>query len=340
MGIINQTYKTNVTEDDFRPEYYQLESFEFLSGEKLKNLPVEYIAFGTPITDDEGHITNGVIFCHGWGGDFGSLRRILDVTGPGKPIDTEKFFIIAVTTLGSPNSASPSTTELGAKFPKYSIEDMVRFQMEFLKAKFNINHLRGIIGNSMGGFESLTWGAKYPDYMDFLISLVSSYKVAGHNYALFKFMNDIIVSDPNYNNGNYTKQLTNSLKLANEAMYPFGLSREYYRYDLSNDEIDMAMEEMAKEAVEERWDANDIVYRNNASTSHDIESILSNIKAKTLIVAINQDQYFPPELDAIPMSEMIEDSKLVIYDSFMGHVGTHEIIKIENELKEFLKDFK
>jgi len=339
VRIINQTYKINVNEEDFRPEYYQLESFEFLSGEKLNNLPVEYFAFGTPITDDEGHIINAIVFCHGWGGDCGSIRRILDVFGPGRPIDTKKFFVIAITTLGSPNSTSPSTTKLGAKFPKYSIEDMVRFQMEFLKAKFNIKHLRGVIGNSMGGFENLTWGAKYPEYMDFLISLVSSYKVAGHNYSLFKFMNNIIESDPNYNNGNYTKQLTNSLKLANEAMYPFGLSREYYR-TLSNDEIDIGMNEMADETIEENWDANDIVYRNNASTSYDIENIISNIKAKTLIVAINQDQYFPPELDAIPMKDMIGGSKLVIYDSLMGHVGTHEIIKIEKELEEFLKDFK
>jgi homoserine O-acetyltransferase len=211
--------------------------------------------------------------------------------------------------------------------------------MEFLKAKFNIKHVKGVIGNSMGGFESLTWGAKYPDYMDFLISLVSSYKVAGHNYALFKLMNNFIESDSDYNNGNYTKPLTNSLKLANESMYSFGLSREYYR-NLSNNEIDIAMKEMGEETIEENWDANDIVYRNNASTTYDIENIISDIKAKTLIVAINQDQYFPPELDAIPMSAMIKDSNLVIYDSLMGHVGTHEIIKIGDELEEFLHDFK
>jgi len=211
--------------------------------------------------------------------------------------------------------------------------------MEFLQAKFNIKHLKGIIGNSMGGFEVLTWGAKYPDYSDFIISLVSSYKVAGHNYALFKLMTNFIESDSNYNNGNYTKQLTNSFKLANESMYSFGLSREYYR-TLSNNEIDIGMKAMAEETIEENWDANDIVYRNNASTSYDIENIISNIKAKTLIVAINQDQYFPPELDAIPMVDMIDNSKLVIYDSLMGHVGTHEIIKIEKELEEFLKDFK
>ncbi|WP_225370130.1 alpha/beta hydrolase family protein [Methanobrevibacter arboriphilus] len=95
--------------------------------------------------------------------------------------------------------------------------------------------------------------------------------------------------------------LKKSLALANESMYPFGLSKEYY-YTLDNNEIDDYMKEMRDEAIEE-WDANDVVYRNNASTSYNIEDIISNIKAKTLIVAINQDQYFPPDLDAIPMSE-------------------------------------
>ncbi len=314
-----------------------MESFEFQSGEILKDLEVEYIAIGTPIRDNEGRIINGVIYLHGWGGDYGSIRRISDVVGPEKPLDTKKFFIIAITTLGSPNSPSPSSTGLNNKFPNYSIEDMVNFQMNFLESKFDIIHLKGVIGNSMGGFQALMWASKFPDSLDFLISLVSSYKVAGHNYGLFKFMNHIIENDPNYNDGKYLKPLKTATKLANESMYPFGLSREFYRNE-SIDEIDLAMEEMQEEGLD--MDANDIIYRNNASTAYNIEDIISNIKAKTLIVAINQDQYFPPELDAVPMSKMIKNSELLIYDSWMGHVGTHEIIKIEKELARFLKEFK
>lgn len=336
LSYDENNYKINM--DDFSPEYSELESFNFSSGKKLKSLPVEYFTIGTPITDDQGHINNAIIFLHGWGGDCGSIRRIAEIIGPKKPLDTKKFFIISITTLGSPNSASPSVMNLGSEFPDYSIEDMVKFQIDFLKSKFNIIHVKGIIGNSMGGFEALTWAAKYPEYMDFLISLVSTYKVSGHNYALFKFMNHIIKSDHEYNNGNYSKPLKKSLALANESMYPFGLSKKYY-YSLNNNEIDNYMEEMGNEAIEE-WDANDIVYRNNASTSYDIENIISNIEAKTLIVAINQDQYFPPNLDAIPMSEKIKNSEIIIYDSEMGHIGTHEIIKIENELENFLKEFK
>ena len=314
-----------------------MESFRFQSGDELTNLKVEYTSFGTPIKDEEGKIANAVVYLHGWSGNYGSIRRIADIIGPNNPLDTTKFFIISLSALGSPNSSSPSSTKLTNEFPKYSIEDMVKFQIEFLKTKFNITHLKGIIGNSMGGFEALTWAAKYPDNMDFLISLVSSYKVAGHNYALFKFMNHIIENDPNYNNGAYSKPLKKATKLANESMYPFGLSREFYRNE-SIEDIDLYMNEMGEEGVE--MDANDIVYRNNASTSYNIEDVISKIKVKTLIVAINQDQYFPPELDAVPMSKMIKNSHLVSYDTLMGHVGTNEIKKIEKEINVFLNEFK
>ncbi|MCL2116642.1 MAG: alpha/beta fold hydrolase [Methanobrevibacter sp.] len=300
-------------------------------------MKVEYTTIGTPIKNEEGKIANGIVYLHGWGGHYNSIRRIADIVGLNKPLDTSKFFIISISTLGTPNSSCPSSTKLANKFPKYSIEDMVNFQIEFLKAKFDINHLKGIIGNSMGGFEALTWASKYPNYMDFLISLVSSYKVAGQNYALFKFMNRIIENDPNYNNGAYLKPLTLATKLANESMYPYGLSSEFYRAE-SNENMDLAMDMMEEEGAE--MDANDIVYRNIASTSYDIEDIISKIKTKTLIVAINQDQYFPPELDAIPMSKIIKNSHLITYDSIMGHIGTSELTKIEKEINEFLKEFK
>jgi homoserine O-acetyltransferase len=336
FGIIS--YKLILdNEEEIEPQYFELESFTFQSGKKLKNLKVEYTCLGTPIKDEDGKIANGILYLHGWSGNYGSIRRIADIIGPNEVLDTNKFFIISLSALGSPNSASPSSTALANEFPQYSIEDMAEFQKEFLQAKFRINHLKGIIGNSMGGFEALTWVSLYPDYSDFLISLVSSYKVNGQNYAQFKYMNRIIENDPNYNNGAYLKPLEAATKLANESMYPYGLSREFYREE-SIEDIDFAMDEM--EEIGSEMDANDIVYRNIASTSYDIEDKISKIKTKTLLVAINQDQYFPPDLDAVPMSKMIKNSYLVTYDSLMGHIGTSEIKIIEKELNEFLKEFK
>ena len=104
----------------------------------------------------------------------------------------------------------------------------------------------------MGGFEVLTWGCVYPDSVDFIISLVSSFKVGGHNYALSQIMNNILETDPDYNGGAYelplSDSLKRSLKLSSDAMYCYGLSREEYRNNMTNEEIEMAMAEFAEES--------------------------------------------------------------------------------------------
>jgi homoserine O-acetyltransferase len=219
---------------------------------------------------------------------------------------------------------------------------MVNFQKQFIEEKFGITHVKGLIGNSMGGFEVLTWGCVYPDSVDFIISLVSSFKVGGHNYALSKIMNNILISDPDYNDGAYdlplSDSLKRSLKLSSDAMYCYGLSREEYRNNMSNEEIELAMAEFAEESLEE--DPNDLIYMNNSSLDYDLTDQLENITAKVLIIAINQDQYFPPNLDAIPMSKMIKDNKLLIFDSCMGHVGSNELFKVKEDLEEFIKEFR
>ena len=219
---------------------------------------------------------------------------------------------------------------------------MVNFQKQFLEERFGIKHVKGLIGNSMGGFEVLTGGCLYPDSVDFIISLVSSFKVGGHNYALSKIMNNILESDPDYNGGDYeipiSDSLKRSLKLSSDAMYCYGLSREEYRNNMTNQEIEDAMAEFAEESLEE--DVNDLIYMNSSSLDYDLTDKLKDITAKVLIIAINQDQYFPPNLDAIPMSKMIKNSKLVIFDSCMGHVGSSELYKIEEDLEEFLSEFK
>ena len=71
----------------------------------------------------------------------------------------------------------------------------------------------------------------------------------------------------------------------------------------------------------------------------DVEDDLDKIRAKTLIIACNQDPHFPPELDAIPMSEMIENSKLILMDSELGHLCFNELNLISNEIKQFMEEF-
>lgn len=202
-----------------------MDSFEFENGEVLNDITVEYMTFGTPLYDDEGVIRNAIIYCHGSLGRYSSMKKIAPLVGKDDVFDENKYFFISLTSLGSPNSCSPSTTGLNSKFPKYSIRDVSNFQKQFLRERFNISHVLGMIGNSMGGFVCLTSAIDYPDYSDFIIVGVSSYKVAGHDYILSKFMDEIITSDPDYAKGEMTYSLLRTLRLANLAEFNFGLSK-------------------------------------------------------------------------------------------------------------------
>ena len=194
------------------------------------------MTFGTPLYDEEGSIKNAIIYCHGSLGNYSSMKKIAPLVGKGDVFDENKYFFICLSALGSPGSCSPSTTDLKNKFPKYSMKDVVNFQKKFLSEKFNITHVLGMIGISMGGFVCLTSAIEYPDFSDFLICGVSSYKVAGHDFILSRFVNEIIESDPDYNNGELTYSLIRTLRLASLAEFNFGLSKEALR-GMSNVEL-------------------------------------------------------------------------------------------------------
>lgn len=294
------------------------------------------MTFGTPIYDEKGIIKNAIIYCHGSLGRYSSMKKIAPLVGRGDVFDESKYFFISLSSLGSPGSCCPSTTDLKNKFPKYSIMDVVNFQKKFLLEKFNIRHVLGMIGNSMGGFVCLTSAITYPDFSDFIICGVSSYKVAGHDFILSRFVNEIIESDPDFNKGELTYSLIRTLRLACLAEFNFGLSQKALR-EMSNAELSAEFENFGNESIE--TDIYDLKYCNEACMYFDVEEDLDKIKSKVLVIACNQDPHFPPELDAIPMSEMIQDSKLVIMDSELGHLCFNELEKISSQLKEFMEDF-
>lgn len=326
----------NLKENLPKPNNYVLNEFTFENGETIENLNVEYLTIGKPQYNENNEITNAIIYFHGSSGSATSVKRLSPIVGPGRPIDPKNIFIISLSSLGSPNSAAPSNN-LAYKFPQYTIKDMVNFQFQFIQEKFNISHVKGVIGTSMGGFQALQWAVTYPNSLDFLIPIVTSYKIAGLNYAGSKFVNNLITEHPDYKNGKYDHNPIKATRKAAEFEYMFGLSKEHYRLNLTNNEIDECMEEMAIEGSQE--DANDVVWRNNASLSYNLENELDKIKVPTLIMSIKQDQYFPPELEGIPLNDKITNSKLLILDSTWGHIGTDSMLDYEDDIIQFLEPY-
>ena len=201
-----------------------------------------------------------------------------------------------------------------------------------------------MIGNSMGGFVSLTQAIECPDFADFIICGVSSYKVAGHDFILSKFVNEIIESDPDYNKGEMTYSLIRTLRLANLAEFNFGLSKEALR-NMSNAELGAEFENFGNESL--NVDIYDVKYCNESCMNYDVscmnydvEKDLDKIKSKVLIISCKQDPHFPPELDGIPMSEMIGESELIVMDSELGHLCFNELETISSQLSDFMGNFE
>jgi homoserine O-acetyltransferase/O-succinyltransferase len=318
------------------PSYQTFKNFKFESGAVIPELEVEYATFGKAVRDPEGCITNGILFLHGSSGDYSSIRRYKDMLGPGLVFDTDKFFIISTTALGSPGTSAPSTSSLKADFPKYSIGDMVNVQLLLLKEHLKIKHLKGVVGTSMGGFQALKWAVNYPDFMDFTLPVVTSSRVQGRNLAIFQLVNSLIKTHPQYENGRYQENPEDALENANKLLFLFAFSPPYYNQEFPGKKLLLALEEQGLEG--RKLDANDEVWRNEAAISYDIHEDLSKIRSKVLVIGIRGDQYFPPEIDAIPLSRAIKNAEIFVYDSELGHLGINEIKKAEVALKKFLSD--
>ena len=313
-----------------------MDSFEFENGEMIDDAVVEYMTFGTPKYDENGAITNAILYCSGSLGTFAGINKILPLTEKNDAFDADKYFFISMSALGAPGSCSPSTTDLKNNFPRYSLVDVVNFQKQFLAEKFAIKHVLGLIGNSMGGFIGLTQAISYPEFQDFIICGVSSYKVAGHDYILSKFVDEIITSDPDYAKGEMTYSLIRTLRLANLAEFNFGLSKEALRA-MPKEELAAEFETFGNEMLE--IDIYDLKYCNESCMNFDVEDDLDKITSDVLIISCKQDPHFPPELDGVPMSEMIENSRLIVMDSELGHLCFNELETISDELKEFMDGF-
>jgi homoserine O-acetyltransferase len=317
-------------------EHHMFEEFEFSNGSVLKDVDVEYGTIGTPKYDDEGNIVNAIMFCHSFEGNYSSISDFHQLIGRDKLLNYDDYFFISITSLGFPQSCSPSTTRLRYNFPEYNIDDLINFKRQFMKEKFpNIKKIKGILGFSFGGYEALAWAAFYPDEMEFVIHFVSSYKNAGYKYIFAKLANNIIESSPHYYSDIYDESMSNVLISISQLHYLISFSKHYFNR-MTVDEIDLTMENFLDTAL--FFDIYDIKFRNDFLVSYNLEDYLEKVKCKLLIVSIDNNNYYTPEYDSIPIYNIVEGSKLVILDIDEPNTLNY-IYQIEDEIKEFLDQF-
>lgn len=313
-----------------------LDEFEFANGEVLRDVEVEYTTRGTPIYDENGNVTNAIIYCHRFNGNCLSIGDLSQLIGPESELADFNFFYISITSLGYPESCSPSTTKLKSDFPKYTIKDRVDFKRKFLADAFDMTKVLGILGVGIGGFEAYTWGCEYPDEMEFLMIGNSSFKTDNYRYIISKGIDSIIFSSENYIKGNYDESISRIMSSINLLIYSQYFSKKAFQ-NFSREEIDIFMDTFIDEGMS--IDIYDFKYRNDAILSYDVEDKLSNIKAKTWVTATSTDIYFSPEFDAYPLEDKIENVKITLFDA-EDFVYNDDYSIFVDQFKEFLEEFK
>src|ERR1043165_1737598 len=188
---------------------FVIRDFRFRSGEVLPELRLHYTTVGTPVKDKSGVVRNAVLIMHGTGGTGRAFLREQFagvLFGPGQLLDATRYFIILPDGIGHGGSSKPSDG-LHARFPHYTYDDMVAAQYELLTKKLGVNHLRLVMGTSMGGMQTWVWGETYPDFMDALMPLASNpVELAGGNRMMRRMVTDSIRDDPEWQGGEYKRQ--------------------------------------------------------------------------------------------------------------------------------------
>ena len=304
-----------------KAEYHRFSDFKMQSGATLKEMVVEYATLGEPKRDAAGNIINAVVNPHGWSGNYTQTAGLAkDMLGPGRPLDPQKYFIIFPTAVGSPGSSSPSVSGMGAQFPKYTVADMVHAQYRLVTEKFGIKKLAGVIGASMGGYQTLQWITQYPDMMNWAVPIAASKKADGRILGIFGMMSYNIRTDPAYMNGQYKEQPREGMRRGFMGTYLWYFSTAYYEAQWKNE---AAVLKGLQDAGlgSDRMDANDIVWRNDAMAQYDVSAQLSKVKAKTLVVGVVEDELFPPKEAIQPIADGIPGAKAFFYESILGHLG-------------------
>jgi homoserine O-acetyltransferase/O-succinyltransferase len=324
---------------------YIAHDFHFKSGETLPELHLHYLMFGKPQKDASGKVTNAVLILHGTGG---SGRQFLapqfaDVLfGSGQLLDTNRYFIVLPDNIGHGKSSKPSDG-MRAHFPQYDYDDMVAAQHELLEKGLGVNHLRLLMGTSMGCMHSWVWGETYPDFMDALMPLAClPVQIAGRNRLWRKMVIEDIRQDPEWNNGDYTTEPRAALENAENLLIIAGSAPLQMQRNLpTRDDADKYLSASMKRNLA-TLDANDLLYAVSASRNYDPSPKLETIKAPVMFVNSADDFINPPELGiAERENKRVPHGKFVLIpvsDQTHGH-GTHTWAAVWQEyLKELLAE--
>ena len=292
----------------------------------IRNCRIGYRTFGHLNTDK----SNVVVFPT-WAG--GTTEQLQSSIGPGKLVDSTRYFVIAIDALSNGVSSSPSNSRLQPrmKFPRFTLRDTVESQHELLTKVLRINHVKAIVGISMGGMQVFQWLVSYPEFMDKAIPIVGSPRLAPYDLLIWQAQIEALMRDRDWKGGNYSTNPARALDFA------FGelllTSPPDYNKRKTRDEV-LADLEKARHAGRS-FDANDKIRQTQAMMQLDVAREFGKVKAKVFVVVSRFDHVVTPG-PAIEFASLI-GAKLLELESDCGHLATVcESSRLNEAVNEFL----
>ena len=296
-----------------------IERFAFENGEELADLKVGYATHGTLNAARD----NAVLLVPG---TSNNLHWPDEMLGPGKPYDTDKYFFVSTDAIGGGTSGQPGDG-LGTKFPRYTIRDMVRAEYAMVTDGLGLDRLHAVAGPSMGSFQGVEWGINYPDFMNGLVLIVPAARSDAHFGSIVETLTAMITSHADYRGGAYERNPTEAIRNGGLVYFPWIYSDDYIK-TLSDEASHRAAMTAIGQQWAERWDANSILWRYNASRHHDaskpfggdMTAALARIKAKCLLLVADTDRTIPCYLSR-ELYEGLGDATWVDIPTIYGHLG-------------------
>ena len=327
---------------EFAQGDHVLRDFRFSSGEVLPELRIHYRTLGKPHRDAQGRVDNAVLVLHGTtgsGAQFVQDHFAGVLFGPGQLLDANAHFLVLPDGIGHGQSSKPSDG-LRASFPRYRYRDMVEAQYRLLREGLRVDHLRLVMGTSMGGMHTWVWAESHPDFIDAAMPLASlPVAIAGRNRVVRKMVSDAIRNDPSWEGGNYREPPRGLTEAVDILLVMISAPLVWQRQAPTPEAADRFLAEQ-REARRSRLDANDMLYAFEASRDYDPEPRLESITAPLTAVNSADDFINPPELGILEREiRRVRNGRAVVLPitpATRGH-GTHSYPAIwKDHLAELL----
>ena len=307
-------------------DVFQLQDFELQSGAVLPAARLAYRTYGKLNAARDNVVVLPTFFT-------GTDLRNEGFFGAGRAIDPARHFVVSINLFGNGISSSPSNTPApfaGAAFPRVTFYDNVRAQHALLTDGLGIERIALVSGWSMAGCQSFQWGAQYPQMVDAILPFCASAKTSEHNIVFLEGVKAALTADGAWAEGRYTGPPVRGLKAFGRVYAGWAYSQTFYRDRMYRQLGFDSAEELLRDWERDHlgWDANDLLcklwtwQRGDISAQPaydgDFDAALGAIRARTIVIACDNDLYFQPADNALEVPH-IANGELRVYASPWGH---------------------